>query len=183
MGETDFTDPTAPRIEPARECDLPRILEIMNAEIDSGWALWKATPRSLAQIRAWRAERLAGAYPMIVARVGGEVAGYGSYGPFRPSEGYRDAVEHSLYVARRHQRRGVGRALLEALEAEARAQGVWVMIGGVEAGNAASIALHERLGFQETARMPEVGVKHGRRLTLVLMQKILRGASNRPAAG
>jgi phosphinothricin acetyltransferase len=47
------------------------------------------------------------------------------------------------------------------------------MVGGIAADNAASLALHARLGFHETARMPEVGHKFGRYLDLVFMQKAL----------
>jgi L-amino acid N-acyltransferase YncA len=47
------------------------------------------------------------------------------------------------------------------------------MVGGIAADNVASIALHLRFGFVETARMPQVGFKFGRWLDLVLMQKLL----------
>ena len=47
------------------------------------------------------------------------------------------------------------------------------MVGGIAADNLASIALHHRFGFVETARMPQIGFKFGRWLDLVLMQKLL----------
>lgn len=165
--------PAGLRVEPSTEDDLPAILDIQNHEIRTGFALWNEQEKTLEQFVAWRRERLADRRPVLVARLEGRVAGYGSYGVFRPHEGYRETVEHSLYVAPELQRGGVGRALLQALEACARAQGKRVMVGAIEAGNERSIALHEACGFTETARMPEVGLKFGRRLTLVLMQKIL----------
>ena len=170
-----MTEP-ALEIAPAESSDLPAILEIQNREIREGVALWNETPKTLEQLADWRAQRLEAGFAVLAARCDGGLAGYGAYGPFRPHECYRDTVEHSLYVAPDRQGRGVGRALLAALEREARARGVWVMIGGIEAGNAASIALHQKLGFRETARMPEVAAKFGRRLTLVLMQKNLGSA-------
>ncbi len=82
-------------------------------------------------------------------------------------------MEHSVYVAEAAQRRGIASALLAALEAEARRTEMHVMLGGVAADNEASLALHRKHGFVETARMPEVGRKFGRWLDLVFMQKVL----------
>jgi phosphinothricin acetyltransferase len=63
--------------------------------------------------------------------------------------------------------------LLEALVDEARRLGKHVLIAGVAADNNASIRLHLRHGFVETGRMPEVGIKFGRWLDLVFLQKTL----------
>ena len=101
------------------------------------------------------------------------MVGYGSFGDFRPFEGYRFTVEHSVYVAEGVRRRGIASALLAALEERARDMGKHVMVGGIAADNEASLKLHARLGFVETGRMPEVGFKFGRWLDLVLMQKRL----------
>jgi L-amino acid N-acyltransferase YncA len=68
---------------------------------------------------------------------------------------------------------GVGRLLMNGLVARARTSGIHVMVGAVDAANVDSIRFHERMGFAEVARMPEVGIKRGRRLDLVLMQRIL----------
>ena len=123
---------------------------------------------------AWFADRTTGGFPVLVARdADGCVIGYASYGPFRPHDGYARSVEHSIYVAPDAQGRGIGRALLDALVTRARQAGLHVMIGGLEAGNTASLALHAKAGFVETARMPQVGAKFGRWLTLVFVQKLL----------
>jgi len=70
-------------------------------------------------------------------------------------------------------RRGVGRALIEALLDRARADGVHAVIAGIDAENERSLRFHERLGFVEVARMPEVGRKFDRWLDLVLLQRLL----------
>ena len=103
----------------------------------------------------------------------GAVLGYASYGSFRAYSGYRLTVEHSVYVRGDVRGQGIGAALLASLILRAQAQGLHVMVGALEAGNTASLALHASQGFSETARMPEVGWKFGRWLTLVLVQKIL----------
>jgi phosphinothricin acetyltransferase len=101
------------------------------------------------------------------------VLGYASYGPFRAFDGYRLTVEHSVYVSESARRRGVASALLVAIEAEARRAGMHVIVGGIAADNEPSLRLHRKLGYVETARMPEVGQKFGRWLDLVFMQKVL----------
>jgi phosphinothricin acetyltransferase len=45
-----------------------------------------------------------------------------------------------------------------------------MMIAGMDSENLGSYRFHERLGFRETARMPEVSFKFGKWLTLVFMQ-------------
>jgi phosphinothricin acetyltransferase len=113
-------------------------------------------------------------FPVIVAEVDGEVAAYATFGDFRSFAGYRNTVEHSVYVDKRFRRRGIARAMLKTLEAEARLRAKHVMLGGISADNEASLKLHAELGFVEVARMPEVGRKFDRWLDLVFMQKILR---------
>ena len=162
-----------PIIRDATEADLPAILAITNQAIAETTAVWNNTPATLAARAAWMRERQGRGLPVLVATDGAEVLGFASFGDFRPFEGYAATVEHSIYVATTAQRRGVGAALLTALVERAEALGKHVIVGGIEAGNTASIALHARAGFVETARMPEVGRKFGRWLDLVFMQKTL----------
>lgn len=160
-------------IRPAGEADLPAILAIYNDAVANTTAIWNETPSDLEGRRNWWRERAGAGFPVLVGETGGEVAGYATYGPFRPHEGYRHTVENSVYVREESRGKGVAAALMAALIDQARVDGFHVMVAGVEAGNLASIRLHERLGFREVARMPEVGRKFGRWLDLVLMQKML----------
>jgi phosphinothricin acetyltransferase len=104
--------------------------------------------------------------------------GFASYGDYRPWDGYLHTVEHSIYIHPDAQGRGLGRALLAALIERAEAQGKHVMVAGIEAKNAASIALHRRAGFEEAGQLREVGRKFGRWLDLLFMQKTLPGPAN-----
>ena len=160
-------------IRPAADADLPAILAIYNDAVARTTAIWNDTPADLANRRAWFFARAAQGYPVLVAEEDALVVGYGSFGDFRPFEGYRFTVEHSVYVAEGVRRRGIASALLASLEERARAMGKHVMVAGIAADNDASLRLHARLGFVETGRMSEVGFKFGRWLDLVLMQKAL----------
>jgi phosphinothricin acetyltransferase len=153
--------------------DLPALMAIYNHAVVHTTAIWNDAVADLDNRRAWYEARRKVGYPVLVAEVDGTVAGYGSFGDFRAFEGYRFSVEHSVYVAEAMRRRGVASRLLEALVDEARRLGKHVMIAGVAADNDASIRLHLRHGFVETGRMPEVGIKFGRWLDLVFLQKTL----------
>jgi phosphinothricin acetyltransferase len=160
-------------IRDASEDDLPAILAIHNDAVLNGTAIWSTIPVDLANRRAVLADRRAKGYPFLVADVEGAVAGYASYGDFRPFDGYFKTVEHSIYVHPAFQRRGIATDLLLRLVDHARAGGKHVIVGGIDGTNAGSIALHARHGFVETGRLPAVGFKFGRYLDLVFMQKTL----------
>lgn len=109
-------------------------------------------------------------HPVIVADREGAVVGYAAYGHWREKSGYRFTVENSVYVAEGHQRQGIARLLMVELIEIARARGIHVMIAAIEAGNSASIALHEQLGFEPAQVIREVGMKFDGWLDLALMR-------------
>jgi L-amino acid N-acyltransferase YncA len=160
-------------VRPAHEPDLPAILAIYNDAVRHTTAIWNDTLVDLDNRRAWHDARVRLGYPVLVGEVDGDVVAYGSFGDFRAFDGYRFTVEHSVYVAEASRRRGIASALIMALVERAAVLGKHVMVAGIAADNEASIALHRRLGFVETGRMPEVGRKFGRWLDLVLMQRRL----------
>ncbi|MPT23509.1 MAG: N-acetyltransferase family protein, partial [Starkeya sp.] len=92
----------------AVEGDLTGILAIYNHAVLNSTAIWNDTPADLAARRAWLRDRQGRGYPVIVAAEGGEVLGYASFGDFRPFEGFRISVEHSVYVAEAARGRGLG---------------------------------------------------------------------------
>ena len=120
--------------------------------------------------------------PYLVAELHGDVVGYAFAGSYRPRTGYRYTVEDSVYVATRHHRAGIGRALLTELIPRCES-GPWrqmiAVIGDRE--NTGSIALHQRFGFHHVGRFESIGFKFGRWLDSVLMQRTLgRGADILP---
>jgi len=160
-------------IRAAIEADLPTILAIYNDAVVNTAAIWNDDLVDLDNRIAWFRTRTGQGFPVLVAVEGERVLGYASYGDFRAFQGYRFTVENSIYVAGEARGKGAGSALLTALVDAARAQGKHMMVAGIEAGNAVSLRLHEKQGFVETARMPELGFKFGRYLDLVFLQKKL----------
>jgi phosphinothricin acetyltransferase len=163
----------APVIRDAAPADLPAILAIHNDAILHSLAIWQERPVDLANRQAWFEERTGQGYPVLALDLDGALAGYASYGPFRFGSGYDATVENSVYLSAAQRRQGLGRRLMEALIARARAQGRHVMVAGIGLSNDASVALHRSLGFTEAGMLREIGRKAGRWLDLMLMQKRL----------
>jgi phosphinothricin acetyltransferase len=150
--------------------DAAGIALIYNDAVANTTAIWNDVQVDVANRAAWIAERQAQGFPVLVAVEGEAVLGYASYGPWRPHDGYRRTVEHSVYVSTQARGQGLGVTLMEALNAAAKAQGLHVMVAGIDASNAVSIRLHERLGFAQTGLLPQVGMKFGRWLDLAFLQ-------------
>jgi L-amino acid N-acyltransferase YncA len=161
-------------IRPASEADLAGILVIYNDVVRTSSAVYTEEEANLENRLKWYAERCALGYPVLVADDGaGAVAGFSSFGDFRPWPGYRFTVEHSVYIRSDCRGQGLGTALIEPLFAEAIQLGKHVMVAGIDAANPASIRLHEKLGFERAGTLREVGTKFGRWLDLVFMQRLL----------
>ena len=80
-------------------------------------------------------------------------------------------AEHTVIVAPSAQGRAAGRALMRALEDQARAKGIHVLVAGVSAENVPAIAFHRAIGFAGAGRLPGVGRKFGRWMDLVFLHK------------
>lgn len=153
--------------------DVPDILGIVNHNIVHSDALWHITEQTLQQRYAWLKHQQENGFPVYVVTSGDTLLGYGSYGPFRPYEGYAQTVEHSIYVKPGMSRLGIGQMLLTALITHATEAGLHMMIGAITDTNIASIRLHEKFGFTALPAIPEIGRKFDRWLNLVFMYRIL----------
>lgn len=150
------------------------ILDIFNEAIENSTALYDYQPRPLASMETWFANKDKGHFPVIgIEDAAGKLLAFGSYGTFRAWPAYKYSVEHSVYVHKDHRGQGLGVQVMQALIAEARRRDVHALIGGIDASNAGSIALHERLGFRHVGTLPQVGFKFGRWLDLAFYQLLL----------
>jgi L-amino acid N-acyltransferase len=151
------------------------VLAILNEAIENSTALYDYRLRTPAMMDAWYHAKEQARYPIIgVVDAAGQLLGFGSYGPFRAWPAYKYSVEHSLYVERAHRGQGIGRLLLAELIAAATRQDYHMLIGGIDAQNTASIALHRRLGFELCGHIRHAGFKFNRWLDLTLHQLLLK---------
>lgn len=167
------------RVRDAGEHDLAAITEIYNDAVLHSTAIWNETPVDLENRRAWMRDRARSGFPILIAERGdGETIAYASFGDWRPFSGYRQTVEHSIYVRTDVRRTGVGALLVGELIARARLLGKHAMIAGIDATNAGSIRLHEKFGFMRVGTFPEVGAKFGSWLDLTCMELRLDDAAS-----
>jgi phosphinothricin acetyltransferase len=156
----------------AVESDSEAIRLIYNAEVLSSTATLDLVPRSATDQATWMSGH-SGVYPVLVADVEEEVAGFSSLSAYRPRPGYATAVEDSVYVAEGHRGRGAGRLLLRGVVETARTHGFHCVIGRIVTEQTASIALHKACGFEVIGIEREVGRKQGRWLDVALLQRML----------
>ena len=144
--------------------------DLWNTMIRDSYWTFTTSEKSMQDVAVMIGARQGAAF---VAEQNGRFAGFVTFGQFRAGPGYSATVEHSIMVAENVQGTGVGRSLLLHAEDAARALGHHVMVAGISGANPRALAFHDRLGYAEVGRMPQVGRKWDEWLDLVLMQKIL----------
>lgn len=165
---------SAPEIRPTIEADLPAITGIYEHAVLYGTATFELTPPDLAEITRRFNALMAGGYPYFAAELDGRVVGYAYASPYRPRPAYRFTVENSIYLDPAIHRRGIGLILLQRLILECEVRGFRQMIAVIgDSANAGSIGVHARTGFKLIGTHPNVGLKFGRWLDTVMMQRSL----------
>ncbi|WP_320008637.1 GNAT family N-acetyltransferase [Maridesulfovibrio sp.] len=155
------------------------ILEILNEAILNSTALYDYKARPFESMLHWFRVKTENNLPVIgIENENGDLLGFGSYGSFRGWPAYKYTVEHSVYVHKDFRCQGLGSTLLKELIAEAEKNGMHSIIGGIDAENAGSIALHKKLGFEYVGTLNQVGFKFGRWLNLAFFQLLLETPSN-----
>jgi L-amino acid N-acyltransferase YncA len=166
-------------IRPASAPDIPAITRIYAHAVTHGTASFEYEPPSEAEMARRMSELTDKGFPYFAAEADGTLAGYAYAGPYRTRPAYRFTLEDSVYVAPEAQGRGVGRALLSQLIAQAERQGFRQMIAVIgDSEQTGSIALHAALGFAYVGSLPNTGFKFGRWLDSVLMQRPLGPGSS-----
>ena len=160
------------KIIAATESHVPAITEIYNQAVSERIATCDLEMKTLENRTAWF-ENFDDTHPIFVGIVDDEVCCYGCLLAYSPKPGYRFAVEHSLYVSRNARGHGYGKLMLLHLVEEAKRLKYHYLEGGVFAHNAASLALHKSLEFEEMAFKKEVANLDGRWVDVVLMVRLL----------
>ncbi|QND45389.1 N-acetyltransferase (plasmid) [Rhizobium lusitanum] len=163
-----------PVIRDASDEDMGAIRDIYTHHVLYGLATFEEVPPSVDELRLRRAAVLGTGLPYLVAELNGEIVGYSYATAYRPRPAYRFSIEDSVYVADGLGGRGVGSALLQELIVRCE-KGPWRQMLAVigNSGNAGSLALHRRMGFQPIGTFKSAGFKLGRWVDTVLMQRAL----------
>jgi len=161
-------------LRPCRDADIPAITDIYGYHVRTSLATFETDPPDAEEMARRRTAIVSRGLPYLVAEIDGKVVGYAYASPYRSRPAYRFSVEDSIYVHPEHSRKGLGRLLLSALIPACEESGCRQMVAVIgDTGNAASIGLHEALGFRHVGVLRAVGFKFGRWVDTVLMQRPL----------
>jgi L-amino acid N-acyltransferase YncA len=141
--------------------DAAAICAIYNHYVLETVITFEETPVATTEM-AQRIADVTARFPWLVAEEGGTVVGYAYATPWKVRSAYRFSVESTVYIAPGQMGRGVGTALYRELIDALRTLGVHCAVGGIALPNAASIALHEKLGFRKIGQFVEIGRKFDR---------------------
>jgi L-amino acid N-acyltransferase YncA len=176
-------------IRDAVAADLPAITAIYAHHVLHGTGTFEEVPPTEAEMGARFAEGRSRGWAWLVAdgeELPGEapgLIGYAYIAPFRNRSAYRFAAENSVYVRNDVRGMGVGKALVAVLIERAEAAGFRQMFAVIgDSDNVGSIGLHLSLGFQRAGVLKAAGVKFGRWLDVVFMQRSI-GAGDRDVPG
>lgn len=157
--------------------DAHAIAEIYRPIVESTVISFEYEPPDAREMRR-RIGAVLRSYPWLVAELDGVVAGYAYGHRHREREGYRHSVEVSVYLAERARGRGIGRMLYAELFERLRTQGLHRAFAGIALPNNASIALHERCGFQPIGIFPEIGRKFDRWVDVAWYQRSVQNRAS-----
>ncbi len=158
-------------IRPAVAADAQAIADLWNPVIRDTTITFNPIEKSAADVAALIAERDT-AHGFLLAQ-DEDLLGFATYGQFRGGAGYRHTAEHTIILAPHTRGRGVGRALMDALFAHAKARDIHSLFAGCSAENMGAVKFHETMGFARVAHLPQVGRKFDRWIDLILLQKML----------
>ena len=173
------------QIQPADPADLPEIQAIYAYHVLAGTGTFEEVPPSIEEMGERHAAGRRAGYVWVVARDPTGVLGFGYYGAFRHRSAYDWTVEDSVYVREDVRGMGVGKGIVAELLVRAEAAGFRQMLALIgDSDNIGSIGMHSSLGFQRAGVMRACGVKFGRWLDVVIMQRPLGlGDQDTPVRG
>jgi phosphinothricin acetyltransferase len=163
--------------------DFPAIAAIYAHHVETGLGSFEEVPPSVDEMRRRFANVRARGLPWRVAEFDGAVVGYCYASPFKARSAYRFTVENSIYVDARQYGKGIGTRLLNEVIATCTELGYRQMVAIIgDSANESSLRLHTQAGFRTIGQIVRVGVKFGRWVDTVYMQRPLGEESALPPA-
>ena len=170
-------------IRPATSADVPEIQSIYAHHVLHGAGTFEEIPPSVEEVQRRFDGIVSRGWSYIVAADETGVLGYGYYAQLRERSAYRFTAEDSVYVRDDVRGQGVGKAIVAHLLDQAESQGFRQMVAVIgDSDNVGSIGMHASLGFQRAGLLRATGLKFGRWVDTVYMQRALgRGDHDTPA--
>lgn len=176
---TARTLPPGLQLRPGEARDAAPIAAILNHHVAFTTSTFMTEPVSVASREAFIVEREA-SHPIWVAALDGRCIGWAALAPHQARSAYAHTVENSIYLHPDQVGRGIGTVLLGRLVDDAQRLGFHSLIAGACAEQAASIALHERLGYRRCALFHQVARKFERWLDVVYLECLLQPPAHDP---
>ena len=163
-------------IRDAQPADLPAITAIYAHHVQHGTGTFEEVAPDEAEMASRLAKVQDHGWAWLVAEQDGAVTGYAYYAQFRDRSAYRFSAEDSIYIRDDIRGQGVGKALVAVLLDRAEAAGFRQMFAVVgDSDNVGSIGLHISLGFRQCGILKAAGLKFGRWVDVVYLQRSLGG--------
>lgn len=137
--------------------DSDAVLRIFAAGFASGMASLEA---EVPDWPSWDGSHL-DRFRLVACNGNGSVVGWIAASPVSDRCAYAGVVENSVYVDPAARRQGIATDLLQRFIFETEVAGIWTIQCGIVAGNDASVALHERLGFRVVGLRERLGQHAG----------------------
>lgn len=160
-------------IRHAQAGDAEMLAAIYNHYVRNSTITFEETPVTADEMASRLHAVQAGGLPWLVRQVDAQVVGYAYATKWKERTAYRYSVESTVYLHPDCHGQGLAKPLYEQLLAELTCLGVHAVMGGIAQPNAASVGLHEKLGFEKVALFREVGRKFDRWIDVGYWQRLL----------
>lgn len=145
-------------IRDAGKKDCLQIVEIYNHFVETSTITFE-TELVSADEMGKRIDAVKEDYPWIVFEKEGRVLGFAYVCKWKTRNAYKQSAEVSIYIRQGQQGNGIGKLLMRELMDRCEETDIHCLIAGIALPNNASIALHEKFGFEKVAHFKEVGRK------------------------
>jgi len=159
-------------IRQVKKSDADAICNIYNYYVDNTIITFEEQPVSVGEI-CRRIDEVQKAFPWLVFETDGVVLGFAYASKWKGRCAYRYSVESAVYVAKDTTGRKIGEKLYGALISQLGEIGIHSVLGGIALPNAASVHLHEKMGFKKVAEFREVGWKFNKWIDVGYWQLVM----------
>lgn len=159
------------RYTDATPSDLPLIVDIYNSTIPGRMVTADTEPVTAESRISWLEAHSPEKRPLWMVWVDDAVAGWVSFQSFYGRPAYNGTVEISIYLDKKMQGKGLGKAVLTHCIAVAPQYGIKNILGFIFAHNEPSLRLFRKMGFEEWAHLPDIAELDGEARSLKILGK------------